>query len=199
MRIERRWFVRIPLLLLALVVVGVEARADDKMIRWDIVSLQPPNAMAGGIASARANDGSKITLTGSGTFAESDGDDDDVTGGGTWMTFDSVGRVTGNGKYKVTGLVRFEVAPGVAPPGLIDHIGRAADAHAGLAILRIRYSDGSRGILVVSCHLLGTPDSVFEGVTASKGFVYFWEREAPSDVPFRDANRTVFHIVRDDD
>ena len=57
--------------------------------------------------------------------------------------------------------------------------------------MSIDYSDGSRGILVVSCHLAGTPDSVFEGITASKGFVDFWNREAPVDG--RDGNRTVFH------
>jgi hypothetical protein len=71
----------------------------------------------------------------------------------------------------VTGLVRFDLAPGRIPnppnPG-------AAAIRAGLAFLRIAYSDGSRGILVVSCHLPGTPQSVFEGVTASKGFTDYW-------------------------
>ncbi len=37
-----------------------------------------------------------------------------------------------------------------------------------------------------------SPDSVFEGITASKGFVDYWNREAP--VPGIDASRTLFHI-----
>ena len=63
---------------------------------------------------------------------------------------------------------------------------------AGLAVLRIQYSDGERGILVVSCHLAGTPDSVFEGITASKGFVDYFNSQAP--IPGVDANRTLFHV-----
>ncbi len=69
---------------------------------------------------------------------------------------------------------------------------------AGLVVLSIAYDDdGSRGILVVSCHLVGTPDSVFEGITAPKGFVDFWNREAPAGGV--DANRTVFHILSTED
>jgi len=33
---------------------------------------------------------------------------------------------------------------------------------------------------------------VFEGVTASKGFVSYWNRQAPVDGV--DANRTLFHV-----
>jgi hypothetical protein len=76
---------------------------------------------------------------------------------------------------------------------VIDTIGDRADSRAGLAILRISYSDGSRGTLTVSCHLQGTPASVFEGITASKSFIDYWSREA--DVPGVDANRTIFHVV----
>jgi len=60
--------------------------------------------------------------------------------------------------------------------------------------LRIQYSDGEQGILVVSCHLVGTPDSVFEGITASKGFVTYWNAEPP--LPGVDANRTLFHVTK---
>lgn len=175
---------------------AVTAHADGTVVRWDIVSIQPPPPVAprfvlpGGMASARANDNSKITLTGSGTFVR--GEDGQVTGGGTWKTFDPAGNPTGNGTYTVTGFVSFLPAPGVSPTGNIDLI----DPHpvsAGLAFLKIAYSDDDHGILVVSCHLMGTPDSVFEGITASKGFVDFWNREAPASNI--DANRTVFHII----
>jgi len=45
--------------------------ADGKRVRWDIINVDfaTGTLSAGGIASARANDNSKITLTGSGTFA----------------------------------------------------------------------------------------------------------------------------------
>jgi hypothetical protein len=89
------------------------------------------------------------------------------------------------------------VAPGTPNPANIDNIGNPADARAGLAVLSIRYSDGSRGILVVSCHLGGTPDSVFEGITASKSFVDYWNREAPT--PGVNADRTLFHIQQQHD
>jgi hypothetical protein len=98
-------------------------------------------------------------------------------------------------------LIRFECAPGAGNPAAIDNIGNKADLRSGLAILRIRYSDGSEGVLVVSCHLpVGTPDTVFEGITASKGFVDFWNRLAPvGDGGGPDANRTVFHIIREEE
>ena len=167
--------------------------ASAAHVRWDIVSVVPPNVSAGGIAQAKANDGSQITLSGSGTFvapAGGGGTSSAVTGGGTWATSGPIGGVSG--AYEVTGLVRWEQAPGTFP-AINDQIGSAADAHAGLVVLRIAYDDGSHGILVVSCNLVGTPIHVFEGVTASKGFTDFWNRVAP--VAGVNANRTVFHVL----
>jgi len=185
------------LLIIALVVAPLAftgvARADDEtVVRWDIINLSPTfDVSAGGNASAKANDGSTITVTGSGTFQTSAGNDD-VTGGGTWQ----ISSPAGSGTYTVTRLVRFDLAPGTFPAAS-DSIGNPADAHAGLAVLSIRYSDGSRGILVVSCHFNGTPNSVFEGITASKGFVDYWNRVPPA--PGVNANRTAFHFVQGDD
>ena len=98
----------------------------------------------------------------------------------------------------VTRLVRFDVAPGTLTPA--DAIGNKADARAGLAVLSVRYSDGSRGVLVVSCHLAGppgSPESIFEGITASKSFVDYFNRVPPSAGV--NANRTAFHVLRGDD
>jgi hypothetical protein len=172
-----------------------KAGPNTKM-RWDIINVDfaTGTVSAGGIASARANDNSKITLTGSGTFRSNPGKPQAVTGGGTWTTFASDGTtVTGSGNYKVTGFVTFTVAPGT-PPLPNDAIGTRANQRAGLLVVRIGYSDGSKGTLTVSCHLVGTPDSVFEGVTATKGFVDYWNREAPPAPP-GNANRTTFHIL----
>lgn len=168
---------------------------NEQKFRWDIIDVNfaTGTLSAGGVASARANDGRKITLTGSGTFEQ--GEPEDVTGGGNWTTFSPSGTVTGSGTYEVTGFVSFNLAPG-APPLPNDNIGILADNRAGLAVLQIAYSDGSEGVLVVSCHLVGTPDSVFEGITASKGFADFWNREAPPAPP-GNANRTTFHVLED--
>ena len=165
------------------------ASASNHHMRWDILSVNfgTRTASAGGIASAQANDGSEITLTGSGTFRSNPGNPQDVTGGGTWQTS------TGSGTYQVTEFVRFEVAPGT-PPLPHDNIGNRPDNRAGLLVVRIAYSDGSEGTLVVSCHLVGTSDAVFEGVTASKGFVDYWNREAPPAPP-GNADRTTFHVI----
>jgi hypothetical protein len=83
-----------------------------------------------------------------------------TTDQGTWATFDSSGVQIDSGTFEVTGLVKFDPAPGTAADPSI---------RAGLAFLRIAYSDGSDGILVASCHLSGTPPSVSEGYTVSKG------------------------------
>jgi len=172
------------------------AREGDHRFRWDIISVDfaTGTLSAGGMASADANDGSKITLTGSGRFRV--GDEDEVTGGGTWETFDKAGTSTGKGTYRVRELVRFDVAPGTAPLP-IDNIGPLANERAGLLVLRISYSDGSGGVLVVSCHLVGTPTTVIEGVTISKGFVGFLGELPPA--PPGNANRTSFHLLSDEE
>jgi hypothetical protein len=172
------------------------AFAQAQHVRWDIVSINfaAGTVNEGGMASAKANDNSKITMTGSGTFVApggGGGTSGAATGGGTYEIFLPGGTTpTSSGTYQVTGLVRWQPAPGTPPP-LTDNIDDGTPS-AGLAVLRVAYSDGAQGILVVSCHLVGTPDSVFEGITASKGFVDYWNREAPA--PLVDADRTLFHI-----
>jgi hypothetical protein len=175
---------------------GAAGDPTNHQYRWDIIDVNfaTGTVSAGGVASARANDNSKITLTGEGTFRSNSGTPQDVTGGGTWKTFSPAGTSTGAGTYTVTGFVDFDLAPGT-PPLPNDNIGNLADNRAGLAVLQIAYSDGSDGILVVSCHLVGTPDSVFEGITATKGFVDYWNREAPPAPP-GNANRTTFHELK---
>jgi len=174
-------------------------KREKARLRWDIISLSTPGSTVnpGGQASAQDNIGDTITLTGSGTFVvprDHDGDTSSVvTGGGTW-TITTAG-VISNGTYHVKGLARWEEAPGTFP-GTADNIGNSVDFRPGLALLHIQYNDGSQGILAVSCHGAGTPDAVFEGVTASKDYVDFWNRVPPSGTPATpNANRTSFHIV----
>ena len=167
---------------------------EETRVRWDIVSIDfvKGTVSAGGQASAIAQDGSAITLTGSGTFALRHRRR--VTGGGTWT---ATGSVTGSGTYEVERLLSFIPAPGAFPSGLQDLIGNRADATAGLAFLQIEFSNEQHGVLTVSCALPGppaAPPSVFEGIRVSMGYVDFWNGTAPVDGV--DANRTIFHIVR---
>src|SRR5207245_8080 len=74
------------------------------------------------------------------------------------------------------------------------NIGNPADGRAGLLVVRVAYSDGSEGSLVVSCNFAGTATAdVFEGVTASKGRTDFWNRAAPAMGVA--GNRTAFHVI----
>jgi hypothetical protein len=193
MKIQRAKLLAIAIVVLSPLFGGRAVYAAHPTVRWDLVSIQLPNIFPGGHASARTNnDLFKITLTGSGTFRLKPGNPQ-ATGGGTFEIRDQSDTVVNSGTYAVTWVVRFEQAPGTLPP-LTDQIGDPDEAHGGLAILNIEYSDGAEGILVVSCHLVGTPNQVFEGITVTHRFVDFWNREAPSDDPFIDANRTLFHI-----
>jgi hypothetical protein len=201
MRTYRRRF-RISLILLVLpLIFALSARADgdgdrrETTYRWDIIKIpnsNPPTVFEGGFASALADDRSSITVTGHGTFEPRE--PDEVTGGGTWTTFAPDGiTVTGSGTYRVRKLIRFDLAPGVLT-GVVDNIpgakGDLTDTRAGLMFVKIAYSDGSKGVLVFSCGLDGSPASVFEGVTASKGYTDYWNR-----VP----GLTLFHILSQDE
>ena len=87
---------------------------------------------------------------------------------------------------------------GAGPGGLgippFDNIGDPAERSAGLAILRIEYSDGSKGTLTVHCRLAGTPATMPEGISATKGFVNYFQVQPP--VAGVNANRTLFHVRR---
>jgi hypothetical protein len=169
--------------------------ADGIRVRWDIISVDfsTGTLSPGGVASARANDGSKITLTGSGTFSTDGG----TNGGGNWTTFNSEGAETGSGTYRTKGLVIWVPAPGT-PPLPHDNVGDREDESAGLVVLKVRYSDDTAGVLSFSCHLKGTPDTVFEGITTTKGNIDYWNREAPPPPP-GNANRTNFHVLTEDE
>jgi hypothetical protein len=180
----------------------LKAKADDNQgddqgatrMRWDLVHFDGTHLSAGGTDSAKAADGSQITLTGAGTFLANPGEGEAqaVSGGGTWQT------ASDSGDYRVTGLVAYDEVPGARPAvGTIDEIGNAEDSRAGLLVLRVRYSDGEEGVLTISCHGGGpppaAPNSVFEGITTTKGFVGYVDRGKP--VPGVDANRTAFHVL----
>jgi len=201
MRIVSKWILAsavVPLAGLLCMTVGlpaVQGAADH--LRWDIIHLDatttPPTISAGGVAfaSARNPNSLSIKLTGSGTFVApaSGGTSGAVTGGGTWETFSGT-TSTGSGTYEVVGLAHWTFS-NLQPPVLTDLIDDGAAAN-GVAVFRIRYSDGSEGVLGVGCHGPGAPDGAVEGAIASKGHVTYWDAQAP--VGGVDADRTVFHV-----
>jgi hypothetical protein len=158
MKIECRRFLAAAIFLFPLVFISTAMSQEENAFQWFVFSVTPPQ-------SAMASDGSKILVTGSGTFLV--GEAEQVTGGGTWATFNASGVATGSGKFQVTRFVKFDLAPGSVPG--------QPTFHAGLAFLRIVYDDGGQGVLVVGCNLGPTsPPSVPEGFSASKGFVDYW-------------------------
>ena len=171
MKIECRRFLAAAIFLLPLVFISTAMGQEENAFQWVVFSGTPPQ-------SAMASDGSKILVTGTGTFVV--GEAKHVTGGGSWATFDASGVATGTGNFRVTRLVKFDLAPGSAPG--------FPTFHAGLAFLRIVYDDGSKGVLVVSCSLnfFGptTPPSVPEGFSASKDFVDYWNGFINGDTIF---------------
>ena len=207
MHFERRRFSMMTSVLAVLAATASVAGAQDK-IRWDIVSLQfggpgcePAVCIsAGGVASAWAPNAAvaglraKISLKGSGTFSPYD--PGDVTGGGEFTIYNAdQDRVLASGRYTVTELISFVIdSPFLL--GIVNRITNttAADFRNGFAVLRIAFSDGTRGILTINCAGPGTGPDPFEGVTISKGVAHFTVPEGP--LPNIDANRTVFVVLK---
>ena len=194
----RKHFTLFTTLLFALstpLILAAQETAAATTYRWDITSVISQNGVntisAGGVDYALAADLTSIQVRGHGTF----GGGAAPTGGGSWIISNSAGAPISSGTFTVTALVQFVPASGALAPAAVDKIGNKADARSGLAVLRIRYSDGSSGTLTISCHLpVGSPGVIFEGTTATKGFAGFWNRVPP--VPGVNANRTIFHVLR---
>ena len=178
-----RWIVAIAAGMVVLSTSSTILHASDTILRWDIVNVDPPYIGPSGIASAEAHDHSKISLfSASGTFDTEN--PQNVTGGGSWELRDQNGVLVDSGTFDVTGLVHWVVAPGTFPDGAIDQVGDPANARPGLAELKVYYSGGDEGTVVVSCSLMGTPASVLEGITATKGFVDYFNPVAGGSTLF---------------
>ena len=205
------WLATLSLALM-FVFAAVVARADDDetIVRWDIISLTfneggpgIHGVSAGGVAEALApnhvppNVSFRIRFTGSGTFPDRRGPSEDVKGGGTWETFDENGLSTGFGRYRVKELASWEF-DSFQTPGFIDHIADANTRVNGTAVLRIRYSDGSKGVLLIGCHGPGAGNGIVEGVGSSKNQVTYWNIQSPLPGAV-DLNRTLFHILVEED
>ncbi|MGH2451371.1 MAG: hypothetical protein ACRDGE_08905 [Candidatus Limnocylindria bacterium] len=168
------------------------AGGTNARYRWDIVNVLGGCTEEGGEASSKSLDGARITVTGSGTFRDGPGHSQNVTGGGTYLITAGTSTPASSGTYKVVRFVGFVLAPGTPPP-IADCIGIAADRRAGRLTVAILFDDGSEGVLEVGCRLVGSPGSIMEGITATKGFVTFWNHEEP--VAGAEGNRTLFHLL----
>jgi hypothetical protein len=157
-------------------------------VTWDIVTVGPGGASRGGEASAFSEDGSRITVTGHGTFPNADRCSHDVTGGGTWKitAVSSDPRCfRGSGKYRVIELLSWHPAPGGTLP-IPDNTNDKGSVSAGLVTLRLLFDNGHRGTLTVSCDLPGAPGCMFEGITASMVYEDFWNHDK--------GGFTLFHV-----
>jgi hypothetical protein len=185
----------------------IKAFADDDegsgRVTWDITNVNfvagsPTHVTRGGHAKAQSTNGmhvvtAEITVTGHGTFPNTDRHRTDVTGGGTWAVTGTTDPkcFPGNGNYRVIELLSWHPAPGTLP--LPDNTGNKGKPSSGLATLRVLYDNGRRGTLTVSCDLpVGAPACMFEGITASMDYEDFWQAEKP--VNGVEGNRTLFHI-----
>ena len=178
--------------------LSVHAEGSHK-IRWDLIhidfSTTPITVSPGGTSFADADATHRITFTdSSGTFVvpASGGPSSAVTGGGKWETFD--GTNTESGTYTVIGLVSWQLASLQPPGSAIDLIDPSHERANGNAILRIRYDDGSEGVLGIGCDGPGAPAGIQEGVIATKGYITYWTGAAHP--PGVDVNFTSFHILR---
>lgn len=191
-----RLFLAIAVLMSSAVAFGSSA-GDNKesKFRWDLMNYDPSTntLLPGGVNSSLANDGSMITLTGTGTFVvpRSGKPSSAVSGGGTWTITDPSGTQTGSGNYTVERLVRFDERPFALLTGVNDGIGNVEDARGGLVFLTVAFDDETHGVLVVSCNLAGQPIN-FEGITASKGSVYYWNQQPPPV-------GNLFHVIKGED
>ena len=175
-------------------------------VRWDIIQISISGSeitvFPGGISTSVAalipaqgtGDNSTITLTGTGTFEPSK--PHKVTGGGTWATAMEDGTPIASGHYRVTEFLFWKESGGSLPSGITDGFGNPADVVTGLAILRVHYSDGEDGIMVVSCSFgPPVPAAAFEGTTATKGVIDY---SNPTSKNGLDGN-TFFHLMQKHD
>src|ERR1700736_4962447 len=91
MQIECRRLLATTILLLPMVFISTAMGQEENAFQWVVFSDTPPQ-------SAMASDGSKILIAGTGTFEV--GEAKQVTGGGTWATFNASGVATGSGNFR---------------------------------------------------------------------------------------------------
>jgi len=111
---------------------------------------------AGSSDTAKAPDGSTVTLMGSGTLQA--GPELSATGGGTYSLSSG-----GSGTWQVTGMLGFVSYGSGSAQGL------PANFFGGEAKLSVLLSNGASGVLTIVCELGSPPAGHMEGVTLILG------------------------------
>jgi hypothetical protein len=180
---------------------GLIAQENGDLYRWDIVTLRTVVGVGdvggtvagdviispGGTVVAGAPDNTSLTLTGSGLFQvdqtpriEEPRIGQTASGGGTWVVrstplinFPFEGGILGSGTYTATELIHFQPAAGRVASNVFDSVGAAADLRAGLMMVKLRFSDGSHGMLMLQTNLVGTSPATPRLVRVIKGSVEY--------------------------
>jgi hypothetical protein len=141
-----------------------QPRALGHTVRWDLVQIVQGTALAGGVdVGIDAATGDTFRLTGSG---DAEPAERDAAGGGIIIHHFAATNTESTAVYVVTGLISWE--PGGGQLAVVDGIGHASEASAGILKLAIRiflptgaFRDAT---LTVNCHLPGATVDVEEGI-----------------------------------
>jgi hypothetical protein len=127
-----------------------DANGNHDSYAWT-VGFDPPFS-----DTAIAPDGSTITMSGSGTFKAGPGKT--ASGSGTYSLSSG-----GSGTWTVTGVQGFVSYGNATPQGLPDSF------FGGEVKLRVSLSNGSDGVLTITCLLGSPPPSKMEGIAVILG------------------------------
>ena len=179
---------------------GVAGDASERVVRFDNVNIAGGAALAGGRSVSTATGpsgfvGDTLTLTLTGTAEPAE---QEASGGGTFVHRAPDGSIKARGFYTVSRFVSWTRTSGsFKATGLIDAIGSADEAHAGVLKVRVQFwSHGSvaaTGMMTITCALPGAPPGNEEGVTViahpvgTDIHILFTEKS--------DGGPTLFHVI----
>ncbi len=156
----QRGVLGVALALAALVALPVAVQATDARGNHATYHFVAGMAPAVGPDQATASNGSTVDLTGSGTFMAGPGMF--ASGGGTYTIKNASGSVTSTGSWTVTGMQGFVNYGDGAAQGL-------PGVNGGQLRVMVALSNGTAGVLTVTCELGSPPAGQHEGVTLVLG------------------------------
>jgi hypothetical protein len=127
---------------------------------------------AAGPSVSRARDGSRIEISGSGSFSIGEGPKS-ISGGGTFQIFDSENNLVASGSWTATHLRGFVDYGGFPPPN--------DDLRGGTLEVEINLAGPGQGSLWIICVVGEPPPSKSEGVLVKVGRWHF-DEIAPGNV-----------------
>jgi len=147
-------------LMSALPLAGLAADANNNHDPYAfLIGTGDPGPVGPDVAAAQ--NGSTVTIVGSGSFKA--GPDQDFAGAGTYRLKDAQGNTTSAGTWGVTGVLGFVSYGSASAQGL------PAFLWGGQVKLGVHLSNGADGVLTVFCVLGSPPAGKDEGVTLVLG------------------------------